>query len=153
MILQDLKNKHKNIKMKIGQFRQLIREEIESVINNTNEPDFKFISKYSGDGKNTMELRLNHKGYEKIKHLFNSSGQPISNELKNIPAEGRLWNLSLRYDEKYDYYFIVGVSNDKDGPGYQMFGDATHYGTFKKYRGNKEAAEQILGMFIEKYLK
>jgi hypothetical protein len=139
--------------MKLTQLYQLIREEIKASMNNPNEPDFEFSEKYSGAGGSTMELRLNYKGYKKIKHLFDSIGNPISNELKNIQADGRFWNLDLRYNEKYDYYHIVGTSYGERGIDPKMFGDANYYGSFKKNRGNKKAAEQILGMFIEKYLK
>ena len=130
--------------MKKSELRQLIREEIENLTQNT------FIyKKDSGDGKPTMILKLKPDAWEKVKHLFDKNGKPISDDVKNIKSSYGVWNLHAQSTINGSgevIHKIYGVSGD------YTFGNAPTYYN-QKLRGNIRAAKPIFDQFIEKYLK
>jgi hypothetical protein len=102
----------------------------------------------SGGGKPTMVLLLEPDAWEKVKHLFDGEGRPISDEIKKIPMPHWSWNL---YAQSYQQggktmHKVYGVSGD------YTFGNAPTYYQ-QKLRGNKNAAKIVFDWFIKKYLK
>jgi len=130
--------------MKIAELRQIIKEEISKVLN---ESDF-IMKDDSGQGRATVVLKLGPESWEKVKHLFDTQGRPNSSEVKKLKSNGYVWDL---YASEYTQgdkimHKIYGVSGDF------TFGNAPTFYQ-QKYRGNKNAAKEILTSFVDKYLK
>jgi hypothetical protein len=102
----------------------------------------------SGEGRATTVLKLEPDAWNKVKHLFDESGRPISDEVKRIKSQGYSWDL---YSQSYvsggkEVHKIYGVSGD------YTFGNAPTYYQ-QKYRGNKKAAQEVLSSFVDNHLK
>jgi hypothetical protein len=102
----------------------------------------------SGQGKPTVVLTLGPDSWDKVKHLFDDAGRPISDEIKRISSQNYIWDL---HSQSYTangkpMHKIYGVSGD------WTFGNAPTYYQ-QKHRGNKKAAKEVLNIFVNKYLK
>ena len=124
--------------------REAIREEIKKVLNESAGYTFK---DDSGQGKSTMVLKLEPEAWEKVKHMFDTSGRPINDKITKIPSQNFSWTLHAQeYTQgEKTMHKIYGVSGD------YTFGNAPTYYQ-QKLRGNKKAAKEVLTMFIKKYL-
>lgn len=117
---------------------------------NVNESTDYELKDDSGQGKPTVVLILQQSSWDKVKHLFDDKGGPISGEIKKIPSQNVTWTLhaqpfKLRSKTEQSYK-IYGVSGD------YTFGNAPTYYN-EKYRGNKKAAKEVFDIFINKFLK
>jgi hypothetical protein len=111
-------------------------------------------------GKKTKTLILGEDGWKKVKNLFDSQGNPKSDEIKNIPGvNGTSWDL-------YAHFYNAKVfSGDDDNKGtlknfYRIYGknEESTFGDYAlTYRhslgGNKQSAVKVFDYFINKYLK
>jgi hypothetical protein len=102
----------------------------------------------SGQGRPTMVLKLDPEAWELVKNLFDTTGRPVSDEIMKIPSQNTVWTL---HAQEYPQggkvmHRIYGVSGD------YTFGNAPTYYQ-QKLRGNKNAAKEVLTLFVDKYLK
>ena len=108
--------------------------------------DYYTFKRYENNKRPTMTLNLTKLGYDKIKHLFNDKGYPISDMIKSINYNSYIWTLYLRMNiNKQENYRIYGTCGD------WSFGIAAGYYQHSR-TGNIKAATAILTRFIEKYL-
>lgn len=101
----------------------------------------------SGSGKPTMTLVVGETAWEKIKHLFDETGRPVSDDIKKIVLPLSNWSLYAQSFEKsgQTMHKIYGVAGD------WTFGNAPTFYQ-QKYRGNKKSAKIVFDWFIKKYL-
>lgn len=136
--------------MKISEFRKIIREEIQNIVNEE-LPDIApgvLLKATTFNGRPTMSLTLDKDAYQKVANQFDDKGNPIGNKVKNIPFENTVWtlySLKIPYADKSKIaYRIYGVSGDYTFGGAPSFYQA-------KYSGNKKAALYILNKFIKDF--
>ena len=104
--------------------------------------------------KPTWSLQLTKSGWEKVKHLFNENGTPISKDVEyNI--NGYIWKLLI--DKPYKIHNNITNEETVMYRVYGTCGDYTFGGAPTYYKsslsGNKKTAKKVYDLFINEFLK
>jgi hypothetical protein len=135
--------------MKISEFRNLIKEEIQAALYEEMTHNPGAILKPSVfNNRPTLTLTLDADAYQKVANQFDDKGNPIGNKVKDINYNNTVWTL---YSQKIPYadkskiaYRIYGVAGD-----YTFGGAPSFYQS--KYSGNKKAAMFVFNKFIKDF--